>query len=725
MSALRTRPSVDKAVRRRDLASPDLWDRSLQRSRERRRVAEIHRRTAPRRKGISLAVSAALLASPVVPRFASAHSGSGAGTPTQDTSGSAAARAPKLLERGDTGSAVKEAQRALGVTADGIFGPITEGAVKRFQRHQGLPLTGEVDPTTWMKLFSGNVTVLEAGTPEARAIQTAAGDEPTQPAVPASSSTNRGDSAAPAATPAAFQPAEEESPTRSDGGERRGSRDSSGERREPRRTRRSSSDDRDSTSSRPSRSNGNEPDRGSTRPASDESKDTSPSPAPAPSGGGGGGSCDGDVARPVDGTVTGVFGEDRGSRRHEGMDIAAPSGTPIKAATCGRVSEASYQGGYGNIICIRASESFTTCYAHMSRFGASVGQNVKIGEVIGYVGCTGSCTGPHVHFEVRLNGQKVDPAPYINGSKKATSARSSSTMAVSLTDSTRKTPQARAAKREQVQRQHDEAAKDPAQQPQISTPAAGGEAGGAGSAAPTDQSAPTTASTGDPAASAPAAADPSTQTPGQEADPSTGAVEDTTSAVEETTAAAVEDTTGSGAPGTDTGTVEETTGSTVEDTSSTVDETTQTDTPGTDTGADGESTSSTEEDASSTVDETTSTVEEDTSSAVDQTTGTVEEDASSTVDETTSSVEEDTSSAVDETTGTVEKATGSSDEETDASGEDSSDDQSDATGEDSSTSSSDEGSGSGSGEDSSGSDSSEDGRDSSGSEEPAGATAGG
>ncbi len=719
MSALRTRPSVDKAVRRRDLASPDLWDRSLRRSRERRRVAEIHRRTAPRRKGVSLAVSAALLASPVVPRFASAHSGSGAAT-TEDTGGPAspqAPRAPELLERGDTGPAVERVQRELGVTADGIFGPITEAAVKRFQGHEGLPRTGKVDSGTWMKLFSGNVTVLEAGTPEAQAVLAAAGDEPT-PAIAASSAPARNgseqsssaarngsersssarDKSGPAATPAVFQPVEEES----------GARGSGVERGEPRRTRRASSDDRDRdrAPSKRRESGGEDRDRASTKPASDERRDSNPAPAstPAPSGGGGGGggSCDGDFARPVDGPVTGAYGEDRGGRSHAGMDIAAPSGTPIKAATCGRVSEAGYQGGYGNIICIRASESFTTCYAHMSRFGASVGQYVKIGEVIGYVGCTGSCTGPHVHFEVRLNGQKVDPAPYINGSKRALSSRSTSTMAVSATDSTRKTPEARTAKREKVSRQHAEAAQGPARQPQISTPAAGRASG---SGVPVDQAAPTTASTDETVASTPAAVDPSTQpaqAPEQEADPSAGVVEDTTGAVESTTAA-------------------------VEDTKSTVEETT----------------GSVQEDTTSAVEETTSSVEEDTTSAVEETTSTVEE--------TTGSVQEDASSAAEETTSTVEETTGSSDEETDAPGEDSpdsSDEETDAPGEDSPDSSGDDGaSDESSTEDSSTDDSSTDdsstddsstddsstedssseasGEDSSSSEEPAGATAGG
>ena len=120
------------------------------------------------------------------------------------------------------------------------------------------------------------------------------------------------------------------------------------------------------------------------------------------------------VASPVNGTVTSGFGP-RWGRNHDGLDIAAPAGTAIRAAACGSVTIAGTQSGYGNIVCITHNSSFSTCYAHMSRFAVSQGARVRQGQVIGYVGCTGSCTGPHVHFETRVNGQAQDPRGYLDG----------------------------------------------------------------------------------------------------------------------------------------------------------------------------------------------------------------------------------------------------------------------------------------------------------------------
>jgi murein DD-endopeptidase MepM/ murein hydrolase activator NlpD len=103
---------------------------------------------------------------------------------------------------------------------------------------------------------------------------------------------------------------------------------------------------------------------------------------------------------PVRGTITGVFGEWRGDHRHTGLDIAVPSGTPIKAAADGQVILIGWQGGYGNFTCLRHA-SLVTCYAHQSSYATSFGAYVKQGQTIGRVGCTGNCSGPHVHFEVR------------------------------------------------------------------------------------------------------------------------------------------------------------------------------------------------------------------------------------------------------------------------------------------------------------------------------------
>lgn len=114
---------------------------------------------------------------------------------------------------------------------------------------------------------------------------------------------------------------------------------------------------------------------------------------------------------PVDGTISSPFGM-RWGRMHEGLDIAVPSGTPIRAAQSGSIALAAPTGGYGNYTCIEHGGGLSTCYAHQSRFAQTSG-SVSQGEVIGYVGCTGSCFGDHLHFEVRVNGQPTDPLGYL------------------------------------------------------------------------------------------------------------------------------------------------------------------------------------------------------------------------------------------------------------------------------------------------------------------------
>lgn len=115
---------------------------------------------------------------------------------------------------------------------------------------------------------------------------------------------------------------------------------------------------------------------------------------------------------PVEGPVTSPFGV-RWGRMHTGIDIAAPEGTPIKAAAAGTVIYASWMRGYGNLTVIDHGGGLATAYAHQSRLATSVGQSVAQGEVIGYVGSTGHSTGPHLHFEVRVNGEPVDPLGYL------------------------------------------------------------------------------------------------------------------------------------------------------------------------------------------------------------------------------------------------------------------------------------------------------------------------
>jgi murein DD-endopeptidase MepM/ murein hydrolase activator NlpD len=134
----------------------------------------------------------------------------------------------------------------------------------------------------------------------------------------------------------------------------------------------------------------------------------------APTSGGGGpirrGS--GQLIWPVNGPVVSGFGM-RWGRLHAGIDIAAPGGTPIRAADSGQVVIAGWVGGYGNYVCVQHTGSLSTCYAHQPGIQVSVGQGVSQGQVIGAVGCTGHCFGDHLHFETRVNGSPVDPMGYL------------------------------------------------------------------------------------------------------------------------------------------------------------------------------------------------------------------------------------------------------------------------------------------------------------------------
>jgi murein DD-endopeptidase MepM/ murein hydrolase activator NlpD len=115
---------------------------------------------------------------------------------------------------------------------------------------------------------------------------------------------------------------------------------------------------------------------------------------------------------PVSGPVVSPFGY-RWGRLHAGIDIAVPYGTPIHAAAAGTVVLAGWVSGYGNYTCIDHGGGLATCYAHQSSYAVSQGAAVGQGQVIGYVGCTGHCFGPHLHFEVRINGAPVDPLGYL------------------------------------------------------------------------------------------------------------------------------------------------------------------------------------------------------------------------------------------------------------------------------------------------------------------------
>ena len=121
----------------------------------------------------------------------------------------------------------------------------------------------------------------------------------------------------------------------------------------------------------------------------------------------------GQLIWPVNGPITGVFGEARPGHMHAGIDISAPGGTPIRAADSGRVVLLGTVGGYGLYTCVQHTGSMSTCYGHQSRFGTSSGASVRQGQVIGYVGSTGHSTGNHLHFEVRINGSPVNPMGYL------------------------------------------------------------------------------------------------------------------------------------------------------------------------------------------------------------------------------------------------------------------------------------------------------------------------
>lgn len=115
---------------------------------------------------------------------------------------------------------------------------------------------------------------------------------------------------------------------------------------------------------------------------------------------------------PLNGAVTSYYGY-RWGRQHTGIDIDGTTGQPIVASKAGTVSMASSYSGYGNAVIVDHGGGYQTLYAHLSAFAVSAGQTVSQGQVVGNVGCTGSCTGDHLHFEVRVNGAPQDPLNYL------------------------------------------------------------------------------------------------------------------------------------------------------------------------------------------------------------------------------------------------------------------------------------------------------------------------
>src|SRR5215203_624342 len=353
----------------RDLAAPELWTRSLERSRRRRELLPKARRELGRRKHVSAALATAVVAGPGAPLAAAQVS-------RADVSAAVAAESPANraieiregglpLQLGSQGELVAEVQRALHVSADGIFGVQTDAAVRSYQRAAGLEVDGIVGLATWGSLFKSH---------------TASGASIGGSNIPLQARERVEKTVA--------QASQELAPQRQ---VERGA---------------------DPSAPRAGTGRAGTTPGGTTRTETTTPTDTTtPTSTPAPTGGSCGTST---ISSPVRGTVTSDFGP-RGGRNHDGIDIAASMGTPIRAAACGTVSLAGQQSGYGNIICITHTSQFSTCYAHLSRFGVSSGTRVQQGQIIGYVGCTGSCTGPHLHFETRVGGTARDPKPFLGG----------------------------------------------------------------------------------------------------------------------------------------------------------------------------------------------------------------------------------------------------------------------------------------------------------------------
>ena len=122
---------------------------------------------------------------------------------------------------------------------------------------------------------------------------------------------------------------------------------------------------------------------------------------------------------PTNGHITSLFGWRRspfgfGRDFHTGIDIAAPEGTEVRATAPGEIVGAGWSGGYGNLVRIKHKYGFETLYGHNSRMAVHVGQIVQKGQVVSYVGATGSATGNHSHYEIRLGGVAINPYPYMS-----------------------------------------------------------------------------------------------------------------------------------------------------------------------------------------------------------------------------------------------------------------------------------------------------------------------
>lgn len=150
----------------------------------------------------------------------------------------------------------------------------------------------------------------------------------------------------------------------------------------------------------------------------EKNNSSSSKPSPSESNGSSSNTSSGYI-RPVSGRMSSPYGYRihpiyNTRRMHTGVDYAASSGTPIKATRGGRVILAKYNSSYGNYIIVDHGNGISSLYAHMSGFNARYGDQVRQGEVIGFIGSTGASTGPHLHFEIRVNGRHTNPSKYVN-----------------------------------------------------------------------------------------------------------------------------------------------------------------------------------------------------------------------------------------------------------------------------------------------------------------------
>jgi murein DD-endopeptidase MepM/ murein hydrolase activator NlpD len=121
------------------------------------------------------------------------------------------------------------------------------------------------------------------------------------------------------------------------------------------------------------------------------------------------------LAWPADGTVTDGFGP-RWGRMHLGVDIGILRSLDVRAAAAGTVTEVGYLAGfegYGNVVLVDVGDGYSTLYAHLTSPSVTPGEWLDSGDAVGIAGCTGSCTGTHLHFELRQDGEPIDPEPYL------------------------------------------------------------------------------------------------------------------------------------------------------------------------------------------------------------------------------------------------------------------------------------------------------------------------